>query len=52
MEQSLFCAFDKSIIYPVPNKWGTQGWTMIELNKVPKDTLTDVMFSAYKTVKN
>jgi hypothetical protein len=33
MDQSVFCSFDKSIIYPVPNKWGKQGATFVELKK-------------------
>ncbi len=36
IDQSVFFAFDKSIIYPVNNKWGQQGWTIVELSKVKK----------------
>ncbi len=25
IDQSVFCTFDKTGIYPVPNKWGLQG---------------------------
>lgn len=46
-EQSLFCLFDTSIVYPVPNKWGTHGWTLIELATVPKETLIDALNVAY-----
>ena len=28
LEQSVFCAFDKTIIYPVPGGWGLQGSTI------------------------
>ncbi|RYG06372.1 MAG: MmcQ/YjbR family DNA-binding protein, partial [Chitinophagaceae bacterium] len=30
-DQDIFCLFDKTVIYPVPNKWGNQGWTLISL---------------------
>lgn len=36
MDQSVFCAFDKAIIFPVDNKWGKQGWTLIDLKKIKK----------------
>jgi hypothetical protein len=36
IDQSVFCAFDKTIIYPVNNKWGKQGWTLVELKKIKK----------------
>ncbi len=35
-DQSVFCLIDKEMIYPVPNKWGLQGWTNINLQKVTK----------------
>ncbi len=47
IDQSVFCAFDKSIIYPVPNKWGKQGATYVELTLVRKDTLKDALTQAY-----
>lgn len=28
-DQDIFSAFDKTIVYPVPNKWGKQGWTFL-----------------------
>lgn len=46
-DQSAFCAFDKYVIYPVPNKWGKQGWTFIELKKVRKETIVDALTTAY-----
>ena len=36
IDQSVFSAIDPSIIYPVNNKWGKQGWTCVELKKVRK----------------
>lgn len=47
IDQNVFSAFDKSIIFPVPNKWGKQGWTYIDLTKVRKDMLTDALTTAY-----
>jgi hypothetical protein len=31
IDQSVFCAFDQTIIYPVEGSWGKQGWTMVNL---------------------
>ncbi|MFY9307423.1 MAG: MmcQ/YjbR family DNA-binding protein [Bacteroidia bacterium] len=47
IDQSVFTAFDSATIYAVPNKWGKQGWTYIELKKVRKDILTDALKTAY-----
>ncbi len=47
IDQSVFCAFDKEVIYPVENKWGKQGWTVINLQKVRKDMLRDALSTAY-----
>ncbi len=43
VDQSVFCSFDKTVIYPVPGKWGLQGWTMIDLKTVRKSMLTDAL---------
>lgn len=50
IDQSVFCAFDSAIIYPVPGGWGKQGWTMVELSKVKKNMFKDALTSAYCTV--
>lgn len=50
IDQSVFCSFDKTVIYPVPNKWGKQGWTLVDLKKVKKETLIDALTTAYCTV--
>jgi hypothetical protein len=47
-DQSVFCAFDANIIYPVPNKWGKQGASYVELKLVRKDMLKDALALAYK----
>lgn len=50
IDQSVFCLFDPTIIYPVPNKWGLQGCTFIELDKVPHEMLEDALKTAWNTV--
>lgn len=50
IDQSVFSAFDPSIIYPVPNKWGLQGCTFVELDKVPREMLEDALHTAWQTV--
>lgn len=47
VDQDVFCAYDKTIIYPVNNKWGKQGWTMVELKKVNKNLFADALTTAY-----
>lgn len=47
IDQDVFSAADKTIIYPVDNKWGKQGWTLIDLEKVHKDLFADALTTAY-----
>lgn len=47
-DQSVFTAFDKTAVYPVPNKWGKQGWTFVELQTVQPDLLADALQCAYR----
>lgn len=47
IDQDVFSAFNNKIIFPVPNKWGKQGWTFINLNLVHEDMLLDAMITAY-----
>lgn len=46
-DQSLFCLIDKNLIYPVPNKWGKHGWTLVNLKQVNMEILTSVLSAAY-----
>ncbi|MBL7871203.1 MAG: MmcQ/YjbR family DNA-binding protein [Cyclobacteriaceae bacterium] len=48
IDQSVFST--SAAIYPVPNKWGKQGWTFIELKKVTRNLLEDALITAYCTV--
>lgn len=50
IDQSVFCVFDETIIYPVPGGWGRKGATMINLKKVKKSMLLDALTTAWKTV--
>ena len=47
VDQHVFSAPDRSIIYPVDNKWGLLGWTCIDLNCVHPDLLNDALTTAY-----
>lgn len=44
-----FCAMDEAI-YPVPNKWGLQGWTTFELKSVDAEVVRQALASAYSDV--
>jgi hypothetical protein len=46
-DQDIFCTFDSAVIYPVPNKWGKQGWTHVNLLAVKEDMLTEILKTAY-----
>jgi predicted DNA-binding protein (MmcQ/YjbR family) len=46
-DQDIFALTDRATIYPVDNKWGKQGWTIIELKKVNKNLFTDALTTAY-----
>lgn len=47
VEQDVFSSFDKNIICAVPNKWGKMGWTLVDLGKIRKDMLFDILRTAY-----
>ena len=47
IDQDVFSTSDKTIIFPVENKWGKQGWTLIELSKVRKEMFVDALINAY-----
>ena len=47
IDQDAFSAFDKTSVYPVPNKWGNQGWTIIDLKKAGQELLKDAIMTAY-----
>lgn len=47
LDQEYFCATNKRNIYPVDNRWGTKGWTIIEMNNVGEAVFIDVLKTAY-----
>ena len=47
IDQNVFSTHDQTIIFPVDNKWGKQGWTLIEMNKVHSDLFIDALTTAY-----
>lgn len=47
IDQDVFSSADRTSIFPVDNKWGKQGWTLIEMSKVHKDLFVDALTTAY-----
>lgn len=46
-DQSVFCEYDPTVIYPVAGGWGKKGWTLVELNRVPKELFLDALATSY-----
>lgn len=46
-EQAEFCSLDRDGIAPLPNKWGLQGVTCLELDKVDEDVVFAGLEVAY-----
>ncbi|MES2276925.1 MAG: MmcQ/YjbR family DNA-binding protein [Bacteroidota bacterium] len=52
-DQDVFCAFnDGAVFYPVPNAWGKQGSTFVNLSIVRADMLADALNCAYQNIIN
>jgi predicted DNA-binding protein (MmcQ/YjbR family) len=49
MDQDLFC-LNKNLMFPVPNKWGKQGWTHINLTEIPHEMCHDALKTSYLEV--
>jgi predicted DNA-binding protein (MmcQ/YjbR family) len=47
IDQDVFSSADKTIFFPVDNKWGKLGWTLIEMSKVRKELFIDALTTAY-----
>lgn len=47
IDQDVFSSANKKIIYPVDNKWGKQGWTLIEMALVNEELFIDTVTTAY-----
>lgn len=50
IDQNVFSTAAKTVIYPLANKWGKQGWTLIEMKSVHKDLFADAITTAYCAV--
>ena len=50
IDQSVFCAIDPTIIYPVPGGWGRMGFTLVNMKEVKKQLFKDALTTAYCTV--
>ena len=49
IDQSVFCSYNKEVIFPVPGGWGKHGATFINLKKVRKSMFDDALTTAWKT---
>lgn len=49
-DQSVFSSSPDGSIEPIPNKWGLQGWTRVNLKKVKKSLFKDALTCAWNTV--
>jgi predicted DNA-binding protein (MmcQ/YjbR family) len=47
IDQDIFSLAYKTIIFPVDNKWGKQGWTLIEMEKVQKELFIEALATSY-----
>ncbi|MEO8512527.1 MAG: MmcQ/YjbR family DNA-binding protein [Ignavibacteria bacterium] len=50
VDQNVFSLVNSSAVFPVPNKWGLQGWTNFDLKKVNKSTMIDALTTAFFNV--
>lgn len=50
LQQSVYCVWDTTACYPVPNKWGKQGWTVLQLAKVDAEFAADILKASYCNV--
>ena len=49
IDQSVFCSYNKEVIFPVSGGWGKHGATFINLKKVKKAMFLDALKTAWKT---
>jgi hypothetical protein len=50
VDQSVFCSYNKDVIFPVPGGWGRKGATFVNLKKVKKAMFLDALTTAWKTI--
>ena len=46
-DQSAFTVFNPEHIYPVPNKWGLQGWTFFHIENCEEEIIKDALTTSY-----
>ena len=49
--QFIFCPPQSEIIFAIPNGWGRQGWTTINLDKANKKLVKSALEEAYRLRK-
>ncbi len=49
-DQHIYSLAANDAIYPVPNKWGGQGWTFVDIGKVKTSLFKEALHQAYRTV--
>lgn len=49
-DQNLLIGISPENIFPVPNKWGNQGWTLVNFEKLENEVLLDLLKAAYCAV--
>ena len=49
-DQDIFSLGNGGVIFPVDNKWGKQGWTIVELAAVGDELFAAALTTAYRTV--
>lgn len=47
IDQDVFSKAFKGVIFPVDNKWGKHGWTLVDLKSVDQEVLKDIILTAY-----
>lgn len=52
IDQDVFSVMNPGIIFPVPNSWGKQGWTWVDLERISIKVFEDLAATAYQHVLN
>ncbi len=50
VEQAEFCEVGGPGVFPIPNKWGQQGWTTFVLKEVAEEVVQAALEAAYGAV--
>jgi hypothetical protein len=45
--QDVFCSYNKNVMYPIPNKSASYGWTHINLENIEHEMCMDALTMAY-----